>query len=74
MEGCSTLHLQMLLITFVKQVDNLLVFGEDLYPDSSRGIVMKSFLKNYRHIVNPNLLYVAVTFSSPKPGYVYNLI
>ncbi|XP_012935535.1 telomerase protein component 1 [Aplysia californica] len=55
------------------QVDNLLVFGEDYYPDCDEGRVLVDFLKNYRHLVNPNLLFVAVTFSSPRAGFTSDI-
>lgn len=55
------------------EVDNLLIFGEDFYPSSQKGQTVNSFLRNYRHMVNPNLLYVSVTFSSPKPGFALNV-
>ncbi|KAH9524948.1 hypothetical protein Btru_028330 [Bulinus truncatus] len=52
------------------QVDNLLVFGEDFYPSMPRGRLICDFLRSYRHVVNPNLLFVSVTFSGPKAGFV----
>ncbi|GFS23870.1 telomerase protein component 1 [Elysia marginata] len=55
------------------EVDNLLIFGENFYPTMEKGIVVNDFLRNYRHMVNPNLLFVSVTFSSPRPGFALNV-
>ncbi|GFO40942.1 telomerase protein component 1, partial [Plakobranchus ocellatus] len=55
------------------EVDNLLIFGEDFYPDMEKGVVVNDFLRNYRHMVNPNLLFVSVTFSSAKTGFALNV-
>ncbi|XP_059178831.1 telomerase protein component 1-like [Physella acuta] len=54
------------------QVDNILIFGEDFDPgtDSSRAIFMRNFLNHYRLIVNPNVLYVSVTFASHSVGFI----
>ncbi|XP_055874450.1 telomerase protein component 1-like isoform X1 [Biomphalaria glabrata] len=55
------------------QIDNLLIFGEDFYPYTSKGHLIGDFLRNYRHLVNPDLLYVSVTFSGSKAGFVMNI-
>ncbi|CAG5115663.1 unnamed protein product, partial [Candidula unifasciata] len=48
------------------QVDNLLIFGEGFEPRLPRGVILFDWLGSYRHIVNPNLLFVNVSFSSEK--------
>ncbi|PVD30085.1 hypothetical protein C0Q70_09346 [Pomacea canaliculata] len=45
------------------QVDNIVVLGFDLNPSAVVGTMIGDFLRPYRRLVNPNLLYVSICTS-----------
>ena len=49
-------------------VDNIVVLTDTMKLDNQEGKVMMDFLKKYRHLVNPNLLFVSVDLSGRSSG------
>ena len=50
------------------QVDNLVVLTDEMKLDDQQGREVIDFLSKYRHLVNPNLLFVSVDLSSKTRG------
>ncbi|XP_071942652.1 telomerase protein component 1-like [Antedon mediterranea] len=50
------------------QLDNLVILSDGLKMDSDQGKLVGNFLKKYRKIVNPNLLFVNVDLSRKSSG------
>ncbi|XP_033107315.1 telomerase protein component 1-like [Anneissia japonica] len=50
------------------QLDNLVILSDGLKMESDQGQMVGTFLKKYRKIVNPNLLFVNVDLSSKSSG------
>ena len=51
-----------------KPVDNLMVLTDTMNLADPQGKEMLDFLKKYRHLVNPNLLFVSVDLSGRSSG------
>ena len=51
-----------------KQVDNIVLLSDTMKLDDEKGRMMMDFLQKYRHLVNPNLLFVSVDLSAGKSG------
>ena len=51
-----------------KQVDNIVLLSDTMKLDDEQGRTMMDFLRKYRHLVNPNLLFVSVDLSAGKTG------
>ena len=50
------------------QVDNLILLTNDMSMDSHDGKGILNFLEKYRHLVNPNLLFVSINLSGRSVG------
>ena len=50
------------------QVDNLILLTNEMNMDSHDGKGMLNFLEKYRHVVNPNLLFVSIDLSGRSVG------
>ncbi len=66
--GEIPIQLLMELIVDRKQVDNVVILTDTMKLDDQQGKMMMDFLKKYRHLVNPNLLFVSVDLSAGKTG------
>ena len=67
-EGCVPTHfLQSMLVDRVA-IDNLVLLTDAMKLDDQQGREMMDFLKKYRHLVNPNLLFVSVDLSGTSSG------
>ena len=51
-----------------KPVDNLMVLTDTMNLTDPQGKEMLDFLKKYRHLVNPNLLFVSIDLSGRSSG------
>lgn len=51
-----------------RQVDNIVLLSDTMKLDDEQGRMMMDFLQKYRHLVNPNLLFVSVDLSGSKSG------
>ena len=51
-----------------KSIDNLVLLTDAMNLESEEGRNVMDFLKKYRHLVNPNLLFVSVDLSSKSTG------
>ena len=51
-----------------KQLDNIVLLSDTMKLDDEQGRSMMNFLQKYRHLVNPNLLFVSVDLSAGKSG------
>lgn len=66
----STLPIDFLMELLVdrRQVDNVILLSDTMKLDDDQGKMMMDFLQKYRHLVNPNLLFVSVDLSGGKSG------
>ena len=53
------------------QIDNLIILSGGV--DSTQQEFVSFFLKKFRQLVNPNLLYANISFSGKGCGYVSNI-
>ena len=50
------------------QIDNLVILTDNMNMDSEDSVELLKFLDKYRHLVNPNLLFVSVDLSGRASG------
>ena len=62
-----TSFLQSMLVDRVP-IDNLVLLTDTMKLDDEQGELMLNFLNKYRHLVNPNLLFVSVDLSGRASG------
>lgn len=52
------------------QIDNIIVLSDGLRYDGPDGAKIEEFLKVYRHLINPDVLFVSIDLSSNQTGLV----
>ena len=55
---------------FPFQIDNVIILSDGLRYDGPDGAKIEEFLGVYRHLINPNVLFVSIDLSSNQTGYV----
>ena len=74
LEGCcwmiQPLSHKAFVIAMVTQIDNLIILSDGMNLDSPEGGLVTDFLKKYRRMVNPELLFVSVDLSGASCGLV----
>ena len=51
-----------------RQIDNIILLSDAMKLDDKEGRTMMDFLRKYRHLVNPDLLFVSVDLSGERSG------
>ena len=67
-EGCIPANFLYSMLVDRVAIDNLVLLTDAMKLDDQQGRGMMDFLKKYRHLVNPNLLFVSVDLSSKSSG------
>lgn len=52
------------------QIDNIIVLSDGLRYDGPDGAKIEEFLGVYRHLINPDVLFVSIDLSSNQTGLV----
>ena len=67
-EGCIPANFLYSMLVDRVAIDNLVLLTDAMKLDDKQGRGMMDFLKKYRHLVNPNLLFVSVDLSGKSSG------
>ena len=68
LEGTLPINILTNMLIERNELDNIVVLTDELKMDDKQGQDMIDFLGKYRHLVNPNLLFVSVDLSSKTRG------